>query len=326
MGTVTCRAVPDCTRSIFSCLSVEREKTNTRKKRFWDYSSPETAEQQRLRLIHQFLNLDEINRDWDPTDHTWGDLDETSRIPTTEEIDIILRPWQPDHIRMKAWQIWGADNSQPIMLRTHYDPKNDEVVLQWPELSEEFGDGAWWAILNDPELFNFGVQWWLVFDLLPEAAGPTQEYSRLPSPELTRSYGESLREYLQVVKRTEPNRWRENRDQCIETAASDLLRSISETYILVADRETIETDKLRLVYIDGKRNVVQETRIDFDGQTLDVIIIEWYKLSLPHTLWEEGTIGEEYRGNGELGKKLYQLDEADLALELNYPLINNLQA
>ncbi|KAJ5567057.1 hypothetical protein N7535_006363 [Penicillium sp. DV-2018c] len=67
-----------------------------------------------------------------------------------------------------------------------------------------------------------------------------------------------------------------------------------------------------VIYHDGKRNFVQETRTEFDEQTFADVAVEWDQLSLPMQLWEDGNTGEKYRVNGELGRELYQLDEADL--------------
>lgn len=82
-------------------------------------------------------------------------------------------------------------------------------------------------------------------------------------------------------------------------------------YFTIADRDGFRTDTVRLIYFDGKRNIIQETRMDFDDQTFTDIAVEWDQLSLPMELWEDGTVGEKYRADGELGRELYQLDEAD---------------
>lgn len=100
----------------------------------------------------------------------------------------------------------------------------------------------------------------------------------------------------------------------IELEAADLLRTVAASYILVADQKALETGgQLRLLYVDGKRNVIQETRVEANAQTITDVIMDWDQLNLPPDLWEEGTIGDRYRVTGDLGKELYQLSEADLA-------------
>lgn len=67
---------------------------------------------------------------------------------------------------------------------------------------------------------------------------------------------------------------------------------------------------MHLIYVDGKRNVVQETRVD--AQTITDVIMDWDQLNLPRELREEGTVGERYGITGDLGRKLYQLSEVDI--------------
>ncbi|GLA13201.1 hypothetical protein AnigIFM62618_009731, partial [Aspergillus niger] len=134
----------------------------------WDHSSSEPTGDQRLRLIHQFLDLDEIPGELDPTYHASETYETPSRFPTAHEIDTILRPWRSDNLRKIAWRIWGSDNSQLILLRTYYNADDNNKITELvgsDELDEE--DIAWWALLDNPELFNFGDLWWRVFDILP---------------------------------------------------------------------------------------------------------------------------------------------------------------
>lgn len=278
--------------------------------RYWDYTATEPPEQQRLRLIGRFLDLDEIPREWDPVNYG-----APSRIPTAEEIDIVLRPWRSDVLRQKAWQILESGNDAPIFLRTHYDPVDDRTMEQWVSASEELENQAWWACLSDATLFNFGANWQRVYDIMPEVAGPVSGsgYKRYPSPEIVEISRSQFKGSLRKTKQNEPNRWREDPHRFIELEAAHLLRTVATTYFLIANQEAFETGRLRLVYVDGKRNVIQETRIEPDGQTITDVIMDWDQLNLPPELWEEGTIGDRYRVTGDLGRELYQLSEADMA-------------
>jgi hypothetical protein len=250
--------------------------------------------------------------EWDPALHAGEWYKTPSRIPTAEEVDTILHPWRSDDARKMAWGIWGNVNDNPILLRTHYDPQDDEKVAGLLGSDEFDEDEAWWALLNDPELFSFGDQWWLVFDILPELAGPSQDYSRLPRPEMVARERRYLKEALPRLKQSDEWRADGARDACIELEAAHFRRRLSELYLTIADREGFRTDTVRLIYLDAKRNIVQETRMDFDEQTFADVSVEWDQLALPLQLWEEGTVGEKYRANGELGREFYQLDETDL--------------
>ncbi|EPS31541.1 hypothetical protein PDE_06496 [Penicillium oxalicum 114-2] len=275
----------------------------------WDHSSSEPTGDQRLRLIHQFLDLDEIPKELDPNCHT-SDTYETLS-PTAYAIDTILRPWRSDDLRKIAWRIWGCDADQLILLRTHYNADDNHKITELvgsDELHEE--NVAWWALLDNPEFFNFGDQWWRVFDILPELAGPLNGYSRLPNPESILRERQHFKERLPTLKQSDE--WTANRDNYIERDFAYLRRIVSQGYLAIADEEAFETDMLRLIYFDGKRNIVQETRTEFDEQTFADVAVEWDQLSLPMQLWEDGKTGEKYRVNGELGRELYQLDEADL--------------
>ncbi|GKZ34759.1 hypothetical protein AbraIFM66950_005115 [Aspergillus brasiliensis] len=279
----------------------------------WDHSSSEPTRDQRLRLIHRFLDLDEIPGELDPTYHASETYETPSRVPTAHEIDTILRPWRSDNLRKIAWRIWGSDSNQLILLRTHYNADDNDKITELvgsDELDEE--DIAWWALLDNPELFSFGDQWWRVFDILPELAGPLNGYgySRLPNPEHISRDRQSFKNKLPTLKQNDE--WRADRDNHIERESAFLRRTASKGYFAIADQKAFETDMLRLIYHDGKTNIVQETRIEFSEQTFADVAVEWEELSLPSQLWEDGMTGEKYRVNGELGRKLYQLDEADL--------------
>ena len=234
-----------------------------------------------------------------------------SRVPTANEIENILRPWRSDNLRKIAWRIWGCGNNQLILLRTHYNPEdnyNIEGLVDSDELDKD--DKAWWALLDDPDLFNFGDQWWLIFDILPELAGPLQDYTRKPYPELVTGDRQHFKDELPKLKETDA--WRADRNKCLELETSDIRRTVSKGYFAIADEEAFKTDRLRLIYLDGKRNIVQEGRVDFNEQTFADVAVEWDQLALSVDLWDEGMVGEKYRIDGELGRELYQLSEADL--------------
>jgi hypothetical protein len=151
---------------------------------------------------------------------------------------------------------------------------------------------------------------------MPEVAGPFSGagYKRYPSPEIVEMSRTQFKTSLSKTKQNEPDRWRDDPHRFIELEAADLLRTVAATYILIADQKAFETGgQVRLLYVDGKRNVIQETRVEADAQTITDVIMDWDQLNLSPDLWEEGTIGDRYRVTGDLGKELYQLTKTDMA-------------
>ncbi|OKP06463.1 hypothetical protein PENSUB_6453 [Penicillium subrubescens] len=274
------------------------------------YMIAQSPDQQRLCLIRQFIDVDEIPREWDPVNYGAP----PPRMPTVEEIDLILRPWRSDELRKKVWQMLESGALAPIFLRTHYDPKDDETMEEWISASEEFENQAWWACLNDATLFNFGSDWQHVYEVMPEVAGPLNgaRYKRSPASELVDMSRARFKTWLAKAKQNEPERWREDPHAFIEVEGASLLRTVAAAYFLVADQTAFETGHLRLMYVDWKRNVIRETRICVDGQTITDVIMDWDQLGLAPEFWEEGTIGDRYRVTGDLGRELYQLSEADM--------------
>ncbi|THC97636.1 hypothetical protein EYZ11_002862 [Aspergillus tanneri] len=58
--------------------------------RNWSYSSPKEPNQQRQRLIQEFLEMEDVPETWEFF------KDPPPRLPTEEEINVILRPWRSD--------------------------------------------------------------------------------------------------------------------------------------------------------------------------------------------------------------------------------------
>ncbi|KAB8199237.1 hypothetical protein BDV34DRAFT_231414 [Aspergillus parasiticus] len=275
--------------------------------RHWDNAVTEPSDQQRVRLVRQYLDLDEIPQEWLPVQ----ERDPLPRTPTEDEINAILRPWRSADLRRRAWHIYTIVTDEPIFLRTHYDPGDDERMERWTSASEEFEDQAWWACLNNAELYNFGSDWQRVYEILPEIAGPsTGGLVSLETLSLIRS---GFKRWLSEAKQIEPELWRKDPHRFIERKASRLLSAVTTSYILLADQEAFETDgRLRLIYLDNKRNIVRETRVDADGQTITDIIMAWFELTDPLEL-EDGITGDRYRVTGDLGRELYQLTDCDWA-------------
>ncbi|KAL2816083.1 hypothetical protein BJX63DRAFT_441799 [Aspergillus granulosus] len=195
---------------------------------------------------------------------------------------------------------WGDDN-QPVLLRTYYDPSDDERVKNWATLSDYYSEGSDWSILDDPQLFSFNStdsEWLRVFFILPELPKTATDF----------------RDGLDYVKQDYHTTWRNDPNLLITRnyGAISLLYVISTTQVLVADKETFQTDQLRLVLLDAKQNITMQGRIDIAAERLDQLRVDWGQREHPTEVCEEGTIGERYLVNGEPGRELYQWTKQDL--------------
>jgi hypothetical protein len=151
--------------------------------RYWNYSSLESITDQRKRLVHEHMQLEDVPEEWDPTNFNLHPSQNPNRIPTAEEITTILKPWHSDDLRRRAWEIWcGRDKGPPVVLRTYYG-NGDEggaQLTEYIEASATLDMEADWAVLNNAERFDFGSDWRRVFSVLPEIAGCRESFSRLP--------------------------------------------------------------------------------------------------------------------------------------------------
>ncbi|BCS27899.1 uncharacterized protein APUU_60947S [Aspergillus puulaauensis] len=282
--------------------------------RCWDHSSPQSPEQQRSTLVKHFLQLDKIQPEWDPTLFTADNSRKPSRIPTPDEIVNILQPWRSDELRRIAWRIWGCSSMQPLLLRAHYDPKHDESVEEWQEL-DQYELESWWSILNNKNMFNFGADWKRVFAIFPEAAGRLGKYPRWPDMEAIKEFQDQFKESLDRAKRLKKQMWRQDPNASLiqaNPAAWNLLQFISVGYILIADEEAFRTNRFLLVYFDGSQNVVAQGRVPSTDDGVNQVSLDWDQYQPPYSLFEEGTIGEEYLANGDIGSWLYEFTKEDL--------------
>ncbi|KAL4747542.1 hypothetical protein BDW72DRAFT_209493 [Aspergillus terricola var. indicus] len=259
--------------------------------RHWDSASPESPGQQRTHLIKDFLNLDQMPEELDPTwlgNRPWERSPQT-RTPTKEEIVTILRPWRSDRLRITAWKLWkeGADDDQPVLLRTYYDAGDDDRVKGWATLSEYYQEVSQWA---------------QVFNILPELSKIGERYSRCVNSQWIGPFLTDFKDGLDAVKRQFPT-WRRNFDLLVTENPRQAPCYISETF---------KTDKLLLVFLDAKQNITMQGRIEITEERFDQLSVDWGLRKHPDDVCDEGTIGEGYLVNGEAGKQLYQWTEQDL--------------
>ena len=117
----------------------------------------------------------------------------------------------------------------------------------------QFSEEAWWAVLDDADLFNFGSDWRRIYDILPEVAYPIQfgsltkdDHGYFPRYIEPRDHVE-IRSFfkrdLAAAKQRDPQAWRNDGDSMIESVGMSLQRSATTTYIIIADEEAFESGR-----------------------------------------------------------------------------------
>ncbi|KAJ5372783.1 hypothetical protein N7517_004789 [Penicillium concentricum] len=283
----------------------------------WNHSSTETPDQQRKRLVAEFLDLESFPHAWTGDWETLPKGVAVPREPTTEEVDTILRPYRSDLLRWHAMTMFYDDTS-PALLRTHYSAdegergRHAELMAEW---RDSFDSEDWWAVLDNEDLFNFGSEWRRVYHILPEIAGPlvlnVDDRWRIPrAAQNVDEFRPSFKTRLDEVKEKDPKAWREDRDAIIDSCAIGLQNYVTRTYIILADEEAFRSGWLRVLYLDGFRNIVREVRSDPVLDDISSMIGTWMETNgFP----QGSTVGEKYRASAELGRELYQFTEEDLA-------------
>jgi hypothetical protein len=253
-GLAACRTIFGCRGYTIHSLSIYDLSLLTAQQRNWNHSATDAPSQQRRRLIHRFLELDEIPEEY-------VSLDEfPPRMPTPEEIDTILKPWRSDNdLRRKAYYM-SKDNVL-VFLRTHYNPDDDQKITEWVHESDLFENNAWWACLNDPYLFNFGSDWQQVYEIMPEVAGPVDRRRRSDDPSKLKHFPASSARRLHIRDLEGLHVWRDSRVKMTEELANPPQNITFAAYIVIADQEAFQTGRLRLFCLDG-RKIVWETRVD----------------------------------------------------------------
>ncbi|KAJ5106135.1 hypothetical protein N7456_002810 [Penicillium angulare] len=291
--------------------------------RHWDYSPMLSAEQQRIVLVAEYCILEVIPRELydDPTEPTGF------RIPTQNEIAVILRPWRCDDMRKLAWLIQLRFNQYPILIRDHYDASNShhDRMMQYWMTAAAHGDKLLWAIINDERCFYFArpsdadSQHWITTGyVLPEVVGP--HLVRLPGFETIRwkdipPWCEYQRDVFKVRLYLErgrnPEQWEVDPSPIIESCASCLHSCMCAMVVVLVDKVAFETGRPLLIYADYYTNVIRRRRFVLNRDTLREIVNDRWHLSLTPWMWQESEVGDRYKATGNLAQDLYQLTDAD---------------
>lgn len=130
--------------------------------RLWDYSSTETVDDQRKRLVKEYMQLDEIPREWDTAQFTEYSDRQPERIPKAEKIATILRPWLSDNMRKREWSLWARENLQAlVMLQIYYKNSSagNKKITKYTDISDNYTESVDQAVLDNTERFNYSLNW-----------------------------------------------------------------------------------------------------------------------------------------------------------------------
>ncbi|KOS37440.1 hypothetical protein ACN38_g11759 [Penicillium nordicum] len=175
-------------------------------------------------------------------------------------------------------------------------------MTEWVD-SDHFEPEAWWAVLNDADLFNFGAEWRRVYEILPELAGPldpeVDDKLRIPrarKAEDLEPFRSDLKTQIAEVKEEAPEAWRDDRDTIIDSLAIGLQKCAKRAYLILADEEAFRSGSLYVLYLDGFRNVIREGRMDPEIHDLFGVVGTWVETN---EFLEGSTVGEKFRLDGQ---------------------------
>ncbi|KAL2811469.1 hypothetical protein BJX63DRAFT_422316 [Aspergillus granulosus] len=257
----------------------------SRVQRHWNYSSTESTDEQRQRLVHEYTQLDDIPEEWDPVEVGGAASRQPKRIPTAEEINVILRLWRSDYLRKRAWVLWsGGDRNPPVPRLFSAVESGRYKFTEFIEVSENLEEEASWAALNDADLFDFGADWRRVFDVLAELANCRADRRRGPvQPVIDRRLPEQ-----------DPNVLLEKGRSLLRS----MLMAASISCLFIVDEEALRKS------IEG--------RLKVDQGEIDALLWSWELGAPPGRVIEEGDVGEMYLLSNNSGREFFGLSNSNL--------------
>ncbi|KAL8949913.1 MAG: hypothetical protein Q9222_004015 [Ikaeria aurantiellina] len=273
----------------------------------WDPQSTDSPDQQRKRLVKEFL-------------HAESKVIAPEATPTAAEISTILKPWRTQEQR----EIVESTSMVPaVWVRTCYTPGSDakhEAIIQSIELDNAV-DGEH-RLLNNPDLYNYGSQWQRVFQVLPELLH-TEPQSWTYRCDAQRKAVEELRAYAQGGLAQADRRLVDNltgvsqgtpeiglRGAELEHSAARALQSAVHqsrvvAWVVLEDAEALDTGKVGLMFVDPQGRVVRSSRLEpGDAEMMGGLWVDgsWDEMDD----WEDATFGPEYQAQGEFGGLLLE--------------------
>ena len=248
-------------------------------------------------FLHVFLELIDLVR-------SQLRLPTTPVVPTSDQVESILKPWRTEEQRETADSL-ASPSSDMAWLRTCYDEGSDEkhdALMEGTDLDMAIGSED--HLLDDADLYDYGDDWRRILDQLPEiipirdALGNTDWIRRQLTEYLAfqkhglGSASPRLRQNLSFLEGAEY----ENAIQ--KSLLGSLHYGCKVTFLVVEDKEALETGNVLLLYLDAEGLVVRSLRLhpgeieQISGAWSDGCLID------DDLYWEDVEIGTDYRSGG----------------------------
>ena len=225
-------------------------------------------------------------------------------MATPDQVESILKPWRTEEEREIA-DSFVSHSDEMAWLRTCYDEGSDEkhdTLIEGVQLDIALNSED--NLLDDADLYDFGDDWRRILDQIPEII-PIQDV-----PAHSNWIREDLTKYLAFQKHglgSASPRLRQNlsflegaeyEDAIRKALLGSLHYACKVTFLVVEDREALETGNVLLLYLDAEGLVVRSLRIhpgeieQVSGGWSDGCLIE------DDSYWEDVEIGTDYRSGG----------------------------
>lgn len=93
----------------------------------------------------------------------------------------------------------------------------------------------------------------------------------------------------------------------MESTCSQVTALAVDTHLLVADEEAFETDKLLVVFLDARGNVVRKGRVEVE-EFVNIRIDRYDTRVHEQKYWLGWELGEKYCFDGEIGREMYGIE------------------
>ncbi|KAI9146997.1 hypothetical protein HJFPF1_13027 [Paramyrothecium foliicola] len=266
--------------------------------RSWNYQAEVSADEQRRQIVRAFVGEDLIDPD---VYKAVNSKDPMTRVPTQSEIDHIIGPLRSQTLRLvaRSYSSNQCPTANPVFLRTHYAGGESDETKMFTWLADEVIGGEaviapkdrWWKLFNDSTIFDFGDDWHLFHDIMPEAITGRMDRTLRPSA--------SLKDQLRKELNREPTT-----QEVADEIQYDLARG-GALLLVLFDKEFFESDEAGLVFRDCKGNQIRSSRVDADTLAFLLIAIEIRGSLYQQDEWKDGVVGDKYKLDGEIGSVLY---------------------
>ena len=225
--------------------------------------------------------------------------------PTPAQVDRILKPMQTPRERNLSTNSLLYNTA---WLRTHYGLGTDVLHEKLLSKAEQgtFPDavGGPAGILDNPDLYNFGADWALVFNRLPFllTGEPDEGLIRTAQAEAVKDFHEDMDVFKENKREQEvpshPN-----------FSFAQVLSSIG--FLFIADEKALRSGLLLLVWYDECGRATRQTRVEPEKvpEVCNGHLDGWL-YDIDSELWGRAEVGEAYEEGGICGPP-YPVDDPD---------------